>query len=158
MSECFINQQMFTLQCIHSLVGILLLDCVTSLSYEKTLSILDKTLTEEDSTKCDLAILGGNKILAEEHNGRAIIPQDTRAINKDKLINSACLIMICNEKKPFREMVDLVAKFQMIKPVGVLYEVKDWNNVSKSIKGKSPPFPIILLEIGKKTNKHTLLM
>ena len=147
---------MIQLQFIHCLVGALLLDFVTSLSYEKSLSILDKSLSDDDVTKCDLAILGlgSNKILDEEHYGRAIIPQSNKitggTINKDKLVNSACLIVICNEKRTsFQEMVGLVGKFQMIKPVGVLYEVKDWKNVSKSIDGKSPPFPIILQEIGK---------
>ena len=148
---------MVKLQILLSFGTALLLDHVASLSFDRALSILDRSISNDDITKCDLADLGRNTILSEKQNGRAIIHLSnmmTGNSNKERFINSACLIMITNEKTPFQEMMDLVGKFQLIKPVGVLYEVKDWKNASKSINKISPPFPLILKEPGKYLKKR----
>ena len=143
---------MVKLQIILSFGIALLLDYVTSISFDRTLSILDRSISNDDITKCDLADLGRNTILSEEQNGRAIIHLSnimTGNTNKERFINSACLIMITNEKTPLQEIVDLVGKLQLMKPIGVLHEVKDWKNASKMINKINPPFPLILKETGK---------
>ena len=152
---------MVKLEIIHYLGVAMLLDYVTSLSFDRTLTILDKSIADDDITKCDLAVMGRNNIFSEEPRGRAMIPLSnmiTGNINKEKLHTSACLIMITNENTPFQEMVDLVGKLQLIKPVGVLYEVNDWKNASRSINGKSPPFPLILKETGKYVKKNSKIL
>ena len=149
---------MVKLQILLGLWIALLLEYVTSISFDRTLSILDRSISDDDTTKCDLAVLESYNIFSEEHSGRAMIPLSnmmhvTGNLNKETLSTSACLIMITNENTPYQEMVDLVGKFQLIKPVGVLYEVKDWKNASRGINGKSPPFPLILKETGKYVKK-----
>ena len=142
------------LQIIFSLGAALLLGRVTSLSFDRALSILDRSISDDDITKCDLGFVGDTQILMEDHNGRAMIPLSTANIYKEKLMHSACLIMITNEKTPLQEIVDLVGKLQLIKPIGVLHEVKDWKNASKGINKINPPFPLILKEPGKYFKKR----
>ena len=64
-------------------------------------------------------------------------------------IHSKCVIMLCDENMPFNEVAGLGKKIQLIKPVGVLYEVKDWRNVTRGMDAKGPQFPIVLQNEGK---------
>ena len=141
----------------YCLVGFLLLDSVASISLEQTLSILDQSISENEFQKCDLASFGGNAILKEHNYSRAIIQdsiKSTRSINKDMFIHSKCVIMLCNENMPFIEMVNLGKKIQLIKPVGVMYEVKDLRNTSQRLNITTPLFPIVLQNEGKFKKKE----
>ena len=144
-------------QRLYCLAGFLLLDSVASISLEQTLSILDQSIAEKEFPKCDLASFGGNAMLKEHHYGRAIIQysiKNTRSINKDMFIHSKCVIMLCNENMPFIEVVNLGKKIQLIKPVGVLYEVKDWRNASRRLNTTTPLFPMVLQNEGKFKEKE----
>ena len=139
-------------QLVFCLVGFLLLDSVASISLEQTLTLLDQSISENEFPKCDLAFFGGKNILKEHHYGRALIQdsiKNARSINKNMFIHSKCVIMLCNENMSFNEMVNLGKKIQLFKPVGVLYEIKDWVNTSQRLNAKGPQFPIVVQNEGK---------
>ena len=67
---------------IYSLIlGLSMLDIVTcSNKLKSSLSFLDHTLDEGGLTNCDLAFQGGNIILDEGHDGRAVISGQTSVL------------------------------------------------------------------------------
>ena len=124
----------------------------------KSLSFLDHSLAEDGFTYCDLAILGGSRILDEEQKGRPVIlgsGEKLIAMKSNIFTKSRCIILVGNENIPLDVLMDMASSLQTIKPVGVLYEVKDLKNVSKPING-STSFPLIIEDRGKSISQTDL--
>ena len=133
------------------LLGISNLDCVfSSDNIEDYLSILDRTLSENDLTKCDLATFGPSKIFDYEHHDRALISRSkgkVQHINKDVLTHTKCLILLVDEPSQITEVIDLASTIQFKMPVGVMLEVQDLKTAIKHINA-TVPFPLILKDTG----------
>ena len=124
----------------------------------KSLSFLDHSLAEDGFTYCDLAILRGSRIFDEEQYGRAVIwgsDEKLIAMKSNIFTKSRCLILVSNENIPLNVVMDMALSLQAIKPVGVLYEVKDLKNASKPING-STSFPLIIEDRGKSISQTDL--
>ena len=135
-------------------VGFLLIDAVAAINVEY-LSILEYSLTEDESTKCDLACFGKNMDIYVEHEvQRAVIHSNSNNISrpdillkKSLILLSKCLILFTNEEQvSLKEMMHFSKKVQSIKPVGVIYDLK---KAGRNFEGIRWPFPIILNHKGK---------
>ena len=124
------------------------------------LSTLEYSLTETESTKCDLVFLGQDLPLDEETTSQRLRILNTNgskdmesAIMKFVLAMAKCLLLFINEVDfPFTEMMHLAGKIQRIKPLGVVYQVKNEGEIfSALIDRRRWPFPIIFQLFNSKT-------
>ena len=133
-------------------VGFLLIEAVAAVNVEY-LSILEYSLTEDESVKCDLASFGQNMDV-EYDSQRAVIHRSSNNISgsdiilkKSLIILSQCLILFTSEEQAsLKEVMHLSKKVQSIKPVGVIYDIK---NAGRNFDGMRWPFPIIFNHKGK---------
>ena len=151
-------------------LGSLLLGAVNALNSEY-FSILEKSLTEDESAMCDLVFFEQSLGFGDWHNfQRAITFVSNLSYNKwnhsytsclpthslsdvikELTIFSQCLVLVMNEKVTLKEMRYLAGQVQCIRPVGVIFhdEKTSW----KDFTGMRWPFPTILKSRGK--YKHT---
>ena len=123
-----------------------------SSSIVKALSILDRSLLEDDFLKCDLVILGGHWDLKDEElNGRAIIRSsqaNAYAMAKNLLIHSSCIILLSKDSQKYNELAELGMKFQSIRPVGLILDETDWHQDADKLFTIDPFFPMIIKNNG----------
>ena len=145
-------------------VGLLLAHVGCSINLE-LLSILEYSITEAESTKCDWAVFGQDLTLDEENElQRPLIlsshgsTDSEYAIRKSLIVQANCIILFMSEEVySFNEMMQLAAKFQDIKPLGVVYEVKqEWRNLAEDTERQSWPFPIIFQHVNGKSHKPSI--
>ena len=140
---------------IYSLIlGLSMLDIVAcSKKLKSSLSFLDHTLDEGGLTNCDLAIQGGNMILDEGHNGRAVISGSNGELmpRPDLIAKTKCLILVYDELTQLADMIDVVSSIQSTKPVGVIFEVMNVDDVTQ-LMNKTISFPLIFMDAGKFKN------
>ena len=145
------SKQAATLLC----VGTFLIDAVAGVNVEY-LSILEYSLTGDDSTKCDLAVIGQNiDIDVEDNIQRAVIYSNSNNISsqdimlkKSLIILSKCLILFTSEEQgSVKEIMFFSKKVQSIKPVGVIYNIM---KARRNFEGMRWPFPMILNHKGKR--------
>ena len=149
---------------LHFVVGSLLLHVGSSINVE-TLSILEYSITESESTKCDLVVFGNDLRLDEENElQRPLIlsfhgsTDAEHATRKSLNLLAKCVILFMSEEVySINEMIHLARKLQYIKPVGVVYEVKkDWSILAEDIEHQSWPFPIIFQHVNGKYDKASI--
>ena len=117
---------------------------------ESSLSFLDHTLDEGGLTNCDLAIQGGNMVLDEEQNGRAVISGSNGELmpRPDVIAKTKCLILVYDKLTQLTDLIDIVSSIQSTKPVGVIFEVMDVDDATQRMN-KTIPFPLIFVDAGK---------
>ena len=144
---------------IYSLIlGLSMLDIVTcSNKLKSSLSFLDHTLDEGGLTNCDLAFQGGNIILDEGHDGRAVISGSNGELmpRPDVIAKTKCLILVYNEPTQLTDVINVVSSIQSTKPVGVIFEVLNVDDVSQLLN-KTISFPLIFVDAGKFTQHCNL--
>ena len=122
----------------------------------KTLSILEYSLSESKSTKCDLVVLGKDLLndLHEEkelHHPLILIFNGTDveyATMKTLNLLAKCLILFMSESShSLNEVRHLAKRLQYSKPVGVVYSYKVKKDLSifevEDGEDQNWPFPII---------------
>ena len=120
----------------------------------KTLSILEYSLSESKSTKCDLVVFGKDLLndLHEEKelhhplilsfNGSGTDAEYATTKTLNLLAN--CLVLFMSESShSLNEVRHLAKRLQYSKPVGVVYEVKKDLSIYKVEEDQNWPFPII---------------
>ena len=142
-----------TILCVGT-VGFFLIDAMAAVNVEY-LSILEYSLTGDESTKCDLACFGQNMDIDVEHNiQRAVIHSNSNNISspdiilkKSLIILSKCIILFTSEEQiSLKEMMHFSKKVQSIKPVGVIFDIK---KAGSNFERMRWPFPIIINYKGK---------
>ena len=121
------------------------------------MSFLDHTLDEGGLTNCDLAIQGGNMVLDEEQNGRAVISGSNGELmpRPDVIAKTKCLILVYNEPTQLTDVINVVSSIQSTKPVGVIFEVLNVDDVSQLLN-KTISFPLIFVDASKFTQHCNL--
>ena len=124
-------------------IGFFILEPASSVDLIQ-LSTLEYSLTEAEETKCDLVVFGQDSAINEENDfNRPMIQLSFgRAVTDDAFKKSKCLILLMNEKVPLNEMMLSARKFKHLKPIGIIYEVK---NLSVDADHKNWPFPILFI-------------
>ena len=143
---------------IYFFVGLLLQHVSCSINL-KSLSILEYTISETESTRCDLVDFGidlpldedndlQNPFIISYHGGK-----DADSVNMTSVIlHAKCLILLMSEAVfSIHEMMHLAREFQYTKAVGVIYEIeKDGTNLAEVMKHQRRPFPIMLQVVNGK--------
>ena len=142
------------IQIYNLIVALSILDIVKcSKKLKSSLSFLDHTLDEGGFTKCDLAIQGGSMVLDEGHDGRVVISGSNGDLMQmpDVIAKTKCLILVYDELTQLADMIDAVSSIQSTKPVGVIFEVMNVDDVTQPMN-KTVSFPLIFVDAGKFTN------
>ena len=126
---------------LHLLLGFFTLEAASSVDLIH-LSTLEYSLTEVEGTQCDLVVFGQDSAINEENDfNRPMIQLSYgRAVTDDAFQKSKCLILLMSEEVPLNEIMLSARKFNHLKPIGIVYEVK---NLSVDADLKNWPFPII---------------
>ena len=92
-------------------------------------------------------------VLDEGHKGRVVISGSNGELmpRPDVIAKTKCLILVYDELTQLADMIEVVSSIQSTKPVGVIFEVMNVDDITQLVN-KTISFPLIFVDAGKFTN------